>query len=106
MQVHGGLSLTMGWASGSRSFRETGAWVSYFDPVTGLGLSFSYSHSSGDLLGNYHGGGYSAPYLYSSPLTSLNTADRMRMDQNEFAGDGASLRGPALVAYPGYGVRR
>jgi len=98
LQVHGGMSLTMGWASGGRNFREIGAWVSYFDPVSGLGLSFSYSRLSGDILGSSYGRDYSynAPYLYATSRTPFALMDRTNLDRNEFTGDGASLRYPAL----------
>ena len=98
LQVHGGMSLTMGWASGGRNFREVGAWVSYFDPVTGLGLSYSFSRTSGDLLGSYYGRDYSynAPYLYATSRAPFTLMDRTILDRNEFTGDGASLSYPTL----------
>src|SRR5204863_380104 len=66
LQVHGGMSLTFGTAGGGRNFREIGGWISYFDPVTGLGLSFSYSRYSGDGFPGYSSGRdyyTDAPYL-------------------------------------------
>ena len=98
LQVHGGMSLTKGWASGGRNFREVGAWVSYFDPVTGLGLSYSFSRTSGDLLGSYYGRDYSynAPYLYATSRAPFTLMDRTILDRNEFTGDGASLSYPTL----------
>ena len=108
MQVHGGMSLTMGWAGGGRNYREVGAWVSYFDPVTGLGLSVSFSRYSGDLLGGSYGRDYysEAPYLYAAPRSSFATFDSLSVDRNEFTGAGASLRNPFLVRSGGGGFRR
>lgn len=65
LEVHGGMSFTYGWASGGRDFREAGAWVSYYDPVSGLGLAVGFSQYSGDVLYpyGYYGAG---PYPYSS----------------------------------------
>jgi hypothetical protein len=110
MQVHGGASLTMGWAGGGRNYREVGAWVSYFDPVTGLGLSVGFSRYTGDLLGSYYGNNYYAgmPYLYSVPRAPFTALDRgsLNLEKSEFAGDGALLRNPTLTAYPGRSFRR
>lgn len=108
MQVHGGMSLTMGWASGGRNFREVGAWVSYFDPVSGLGLSVGFSRYSGDILGSSYGrDSYSnAPYFDSAPRTSFSAFDLGGVDRNEFTGDGASLRNPTLVRSVDRGFRR
>jgi len=108
MQVHGGMSLTMGWASGGRNYREVGAWVSYFDPVTGLGLSVGFSRSSGDMFGGSYGSNYSndASYLYAAPRTPFTAYDRLGLSQNEFTGDAASLLFPSLVRSVGGGFRR
>ena len=108
MQVHGGMSLTMGWASGGRNYREVGAWVSYFDPVSGLGLSVGFSRYSGDILGSSYGRDYysNAPSIYSSPRPIFSTFDLGSVDRNEFTGDGASLRSPILVRAVDRGFRR
>jgi hypothetical protein len=108
MQVHGGMSLTMGWASGGRNYREVGAWVSYFDPVTGLGLSIGFSRYSGDILGSSYGRDYysNSPYVYSSPRNSFSGFDLGSLDRNEFSGDGASLPYPTLVRPIDRGFRR
>jgi hypothetical protein len=92
LQVHGGMSLTVGTAGGGRNFHGAGAWVSYFDPVTGLGLAFSYSRYSGDALGGYYGRDYyaGAPYLYSAPRPSYLGFERAGLEQDEFGG-GTSL---------------
>jgi hypothetical protein len=60
LEVHGGMSFTYGWASGGRNFREAGAWVSYFDPQSGLGMAFGFSRFSGDVPYDYgyYPGGY------------------------------------------------
>ena len=119
LQVHGGMSFTYGWASGGRDFREAGAWVSYFDPVTGLGLSVGFSQYSGDVLypyGYYPYGGYAynragwygygpvpgdtigAELFWTRPNFSLG----LGFSQTEFSrpsafeGTGAALRGPPL----------
>jgi hypothetical protein len=98
LQVHGGMSLTIGWASGGRNYREVGAWVSYFDPVTGLGLSVGFSHYSGDILGSSYGRGYyNDPYLYAVPRNAFGTFDRLGLDRNEFTGEAATLRYPTLM---------
>ena len=57
------------------------------------------ARSSGDLLGNYYGRGYSsdASYLYAAPRTPFAPFDRLSLDRNEFTGDSASLRYPTLV---------
>lgn len=67
LQVHGGMSFTYGWASGGRDFREAGAWVSYYDPVSGLGLAVGFSQYSGDVLYpyGYYGSGPYYPYAYN-----------------------------------------
>jgi hypothetical protein len=64
LEVHGGMSFTIGWASGGRNFREAGAWVSYYDPVSGLGLGFGFSQYSGDAIYPY---GYYPGYAYNGP---------------------------------------
>lgn len=97
LQVHGGLSFTYGMASGGRDYRAGSAWVSYFDPVTGLGLSFSYSRSSGDFFPHYYPGDYypDSQYLYSAPRMYYPGASLENTGRDNFAGDGASLFYPA-----------
>jgi hypothetical protein len=62
LEVHGGMSFAYGWASGGRNFREAGAWASYFDPESGLGLAVGFSRFSGDVP--YDFGYY--PYAYNA----------------------------------------
>ena len=114
LQVHGGMSFTCGWASGGRDFREAGAWVSYYDPVSGLGLAVGFSQYSGDVLYPYGYGYY--PYGYNRagwygavPGDTIgaelswsrpNFALGVGFSQTEFShptafdGSGAALRGP------------
>lgn len=107
LRVHGGMSFTYGWAGGGRSYRETSAWVSYFDPVTGIGLGFGFSNFSGDSLypGYYYDRGYysatSAPVLVS-PRTQLADGARLNVNRGGFVGDGASMRGSGRG---GHGMR-
>ncbi len=97
LRVHGGMSFTYGWAGGGRSYRETSAWVSYFDPVTGIGLGFGFSNFSGDGLypGYYYDRGYypvaDAPVI--APRTHFSDTKRLNPHRGGFAGDGASMRG-------------
>lgn len=120
LEVHGGMSFTYGWASGGRNFREAGAWVSYFDPQSGLGLAFGLSRFSGDApysygyypyypyasgygynrLGGLYGTpgtGYDVELFWVRPSFSLSVG----FSQNEFPrptafdGSGYALRGPA-----------
>jgi hypothetical protein len=120
LEVHGGMSFTLGWASGGRNFREAGAWVSYFDPQTGLGLAVGFSQYSGDAIypyGYYPYGYYPGPYAYSptgwyggAPGNTYdaelfwvrpNFALSLGFSQSDytrpmrFDGTGASLRAPA-----------
>lgn len=72
LEVHGGMSFTYGWAKGGRNYRDAGAWVSYFDPETGLGLEVGMSRFSGDLPVGYgygygYGGDYAGPYAANYP---------------------------------------
>jgi hypothetical protein len=111
LQVHGGMSFTYGWAGGGRNFRETAAWVSYYDPVTGIGLGFDFSNASGDgLYGGYYPGNYdyydrgyypaAANYYSARPRTIFVSADESNRSgtmRGSFKGDGASLRGPTLT---------
>ena len=107
LRVHGGMSFTYGWAGGGRSYRETSAWVSYFDPVTGIGLGLGFSSYSGDGLypGYYYDRGYypvmSAPVLVG-PRTQLVDGARMNVNRGGFVGDGASMRGSGRG---GHGMR-
>ncbi len=113
LEVHGGMSFTVGWASGSRNFREAGAWVSYFDPATGLGLALGISQYSGDAIypygyyypGAYYPGGwyggvpgttYGAEVSWSRPNFSLALGFSQTdfSHQSGFDGSGAGLRGP------------
>lgn len=83
LQVHGGVSFTYGWASGGRDFRAASGWVSYFDPVTGIGIEIGVSQASGDLPYYYYPGWYRAypsyaeqwPYGFSSRSGSLYSVD-------------------------------
>jgi hypothetical protein len=113
LQVHGGMSFTYGWAGGGRNFRETAAWVSYYDPVTGIGLGFGFSNASGDGLysgfypGNYdtYDRGYyptAANYYSARPCTIFVSADETSHSsamRGGFKGDGASLRGPIVTSH-------
>lgn len=107
LRVHGGMSFTYGWAGGGRNFRETSAWVSYFDPVTGIGLGFGISSYSGDSLypGYYYDRGYypatNAPVLVA-PRTQLADGARLSVNRGGFVGDGASMRGSGRG---GHGMR-
>jgi hypothetical protein len=100
LRVHGGMSFTYGWAGGGRSFRETSAWVSYYDPVTGLGLGFGISNFSGDGLypDYFYDRGYylaPAPSYSAAPRATFEGAQRLspaRMGRTGFNGDGSSLR--------------
>lgn len=115
LEVHGGMSFTVGWASGGRNFREAGAWVSYYDPKSGLGMSFAFSQYSGDALypyGYYYPGAYAynrAGWYGVVPGDTYdvglfwarpNFALGINFSQTEFShpsafdGSGASLRGP------------
>jgi hypothetical protein len=105
LRVHGGMSFTYGWAGGGRSFRESSAWVSYYDPVTGLGLGFGFSNFSGD--GLYPGYAYdrdyypaTAPSYSAIPRAGFAGAQRLGsagMGRTGFNGDGASLRMPKVA---------
>ena len=111
LQVHGGMSVTVGGGSGT-SFYGTSAWVNYYDPATGLGLGFSFSNYHGDGLynGYYPGSYYPASYapeprlqLYQPAVLfpdgapgSFGRYDRMEattIPARVFRGDGATLRG-------------
>jgi len=108
LQVHGGFSLTYGSAGGGRNFHETGAWVSYFDPVTGIGLSFAYSRYSGDMFGSYYGNSYDANLSYVYPPTRASNVgfEREPFARDEFMGNAAPLEGPVLLQSPRRGFRR
>jgi hypothetical protein len=114
LQVHGGMSFTYGWAGGGRNFRETAAWVSYYDPVTGLGLGFGFSNFSGDSPYGYYMGDYysrgvypaAASYYSARPRTTFLSAgqtDSLDVRHVDFRGDGAGLRSPKVA---GRGSRR
>lgn len=92
LEVHGGISFTYGTGGGG-SFREGAAWVTYYDPVTGLGLGFGFSQFSGDGFYRYY------PGYYYSGATYAGAA------QDGFSLDGASRRGAAGWARPGSGFR-
>ncbi len=102
LQVHGGVSMTYG-TGGGRSFRGASTWVSYYDPVTGLGLGLSYSRYSGDgLYGGYpyyyDAGWYDSPVYYGgSPrmIMAESTVSRPQVRTSGFRGDGGSLRASA-----------
>jgi hypothetical protein len=105
LRVHGGMSFTYGWAGGGRSFRESSAWVSYHDPVTGLSLGFGFSNFSGD--GFYPGYYYDRDYY--SGLRSYSTRSRVFLADGQlpatvgslrtgFKGDGASFRAPVVAS--------
>jgi hypothetical protein len=118
LEVHGGMSFTVGWASGGRDFREAGAWVSYFDTATGLGLSFAFSQYSGDAIypygcypyypssfdgsgwyGGAPGDSYTVGLSWTRPKFALGLSfthsDFDRPNAPWFDGTGASLRLPA-----------
>jgi hypothetical protein len=99
LEVHGGMSFTYGSAGSGRSYRETAGWISYYDPVTGLGISFGFSRFKGDGLYGY-GLGYDGTGSHyfnatATPRTYIMTGDRENVsaDRGGFKGDGASLRG-------------
>ena len=112
LEVHGGMSFTYGWASGGRNYREAGAWVSYFDPATGLGLAVGFSRFSGDMPYTYgyspygYYGGYSnwlrsgsgSTYDVDLSLSRPNFAIDIGFSQTQFSGrsgfdgNGSSLR--------------
>ncbi|HWA26424.1 MAG TPA: hypothetical protein VG734_12260 [Lacunisphaera sp.] len=111
LQVHGGFSLTYGWAGGGRNFRGTGAWVSYFDPVTGLGLTFGYSRYSGDMFGGYYGGNYGnyyadAAYVFPASRPAYVGYERTPFDRNEFIANDAVLGNSSMLSAPSRGFRR
>ena len=115
LQVHGGMSFTYGWASGGRNFREAGAWVSYYDPESGLGLAVGFSRFSGDVPYDYGYHPYSYAYdrggwFYGSPRSAYDVdlswsrpgfGIDLGFSQTEFSrrpgfdGTGSSLRMPA-----------
>ncbi len=118
LEVHGGMSFTYGWASGGRNFKEAGAWVSYFDPESGLGMAVGFSRLSGDVPYSYGyypyaynsydrlGGFYNAPgttydvdLFWVRPGFSLNVGfsqtEFSRPNAFAFDGSGSALRGPA-----------
>jgi hypothetical protein len=114
LEVHGGMSFTYGWASGGRNFREAGAWVSYFDPASGLGLAVGFSRLSGDVpygygyypyaydaydRGGWYYGGPRSGYDVDLFLVRPNFAIDLGFSQTDFSrrtafdGSGASLHG-------------
>ena len=77
LRVHGGMSFTVGGGS-SGSFYGSSAWASYYDTVTGLGLSFGFSQMSGDgLSGYYPGYGYGPGYSYA-PVSYYSATPRLQ----------------------------
>lgn len=65
-EVHGGMSLTYGRASGGGDFRSASMWVDFFDPNTGLGIGIGLSRSSGrGAFGYFPGDYYDSPFGYS-----------------------------------------
>jgi hypothetical protein len=113
LQVHGGLSFTIGSAGSGRSFRETAGWVSYYDPITGLGLGFAYSTGSGDGYYNYSERGYypaASSYYSANPRPILLPAERTGSSgliREESKHDGTSLRAlPGDRQMPRRTVRR
>ncbi len=107
LQMHGGMAFTYGTGGGG-SFREVAAWVSYYDPVTGLGLGFGFSRFSGDGFYGYYPDYYdrSSSYIHAAPRATFTTDDRLGAARESFAGDGASLHGPGGWARPAGGFRR
>ncbi|HEX2862136.1 MAG TPA: hypothetical protein VHN79_10875 [Lacunisphaera sp.] len=104
LQVHGGMSFTYGWAGGGRNFRETAAWVSYYDPVTGLGLGFGFSNLSGDLYPGYYYDrdfryGRNLPYHSVNPRSIWGDLPPFAAERNEppLRGTGESLRARQAV---------
>ena len=57
-EIHGSVSLTYGWGRGGRNFRATSLWLDYYDPQSGLGLSFGLASVDGAGLYGYYPGGY------------------------------------------------
>lgn len=109
LRVHGGMSFTYGWAGGGRNFRESSAWVSYYDPVSGLGLAFGFSNYSGDAFPRYYPDYYSdrayrlaAPtsYYSATPRTYFTDLGWSGESRGGFAGDGGSLRRPWRAENP------
>lgn len=77
LRVHGGMSITVGGGSGG-SFHGSSAWVSYYDPVTGLGLSFGFSQMSGNGLYDFYPGyGYGPGYGYA-PVSYYSATPRLQ----------------------------
>lgn len=116
LQVHGGVSFTYGWAGGGRNFREASAWVSYYDPVTGLGIGFGFSNFSGDSLYGYYPGSYdvydrgyypaATSYYSARPRTTFTSLERTddsdtTTTRGSFKGDGGSMRAPVVVSRGG-----
>lgn len=104
LEVHGGMSFTYGTAGSGRNYRETAGWISYYDPVTGLGISFGFSRFKGDGLYGYGlgydgtGGYYYGTPAIATPRTYFMTGDRINVGAGYggFKGDGASLRGSSI----------
>jgi hypothetical protein len=88
LRVHGGVSITVGGSS-EGSFYGGSGWVSYYDPVTGLGLSVGFSRMSGSGLPIDYFDPYGSRYRSGShPLypvgTQPSTADANRTTQPLF----------------------
>ncbi len=116
LEVHGGMSLTMGWASGGRNFREVGAWTSFFDPQSGFGMGFGISRLSGDVPYDYGYGFYPGGYyggrgglLYGAAPGTTYDVDLFWVRPNFSLSVGFSqteYSGRPLFDGTGYGLRR
>lgn len=89
LEVHGGMSFTYGWASGGGNYRGASAWVDYYDPVSGLGLSVGFSRYTGDLP--YYGGWW--PGYYDGGLYGYGDDYLSAGAYREFASPALQLRG-------------
>ena len=91
-ELHGSVSLGLGWASGGRSFRTTSFDVDYFDPVTGLEINVGYSTFKGDgFLGYYPG--YYGPYdAWATPYDQAFATRGTYRDSFD-SGTGSAFRG-------------
>lgn len=107
LRMHGGMSLTVGGGSGG-SFHGASAWMSYYDPVTGLGLSVSYSRYSGPGLPYAYPDNYPTyPTLYPTiyapdysvlprtPSTIIVRPEMTTTQPRVYRGDGSGFRGVA-----------
>jgi hypothetical protein len=95
-EVHGEFSLTYGRTSGGGEFRGASMWVDYFDPKSGLELSFGYSRSSGKGLygfdpydyGDGYGYGNGTGYGYGAGVGLYTPTLSIFGSQNWYQGNG------------------